>query len=91
MSCAILGELLLVLRMISELRPNFLKHFQNSHFNYNDPALIHSTTVYAPSKFARNYIISFEGYDGFMSKDFEAMNAGKSFGQNPAQISIPVP
>ena len=42
---AMLGELLLVLRRISELRPNFLKHSQNSHFNYNDPTLIHSTTV----------------------------------------------
>ena len=40
-----LGELLLVLRRIFESRPNFLKHSQNSHFHYNDPALIHSTTV----------------------------------------------
>ena len=40
-----LGELLLVFRRISELRANFLKHSQNSHFHYNDPPLIHSTTV----------------------------------------------
>jgi hypothetical protein len=40
-----LGELLSVCRRIFELRPNFLKHSHNSHFNYNDPALIHSTCV----------------------------------------------
>ena len=46
MSSAMLGELLLVFRKISELRANFLKHSQNSHFHYNDPALILSTTVH---------------------------------------------
>ena len=32
-----LGELLSVLRKISELRANFLKHSLKSHFHYNDP------------------------------------------------------
>ena len=34
-----------IVQRISELRQNFLKHSQNSHFNYNDPALINSSTV----------------------------------------------
>ena len=40
-----LGELLSVCRRNFGLRPNFLKLSQNSHFNYNDPALKHLTTV----------------------------------------------
>ena len=40
-----LGELLSVCRRIFGLRPNFLKHSQNSHFDCNDPALIHTSTV----------------------------------------------
>jgi hypothetical protein len=40
-----LGELLSVCRRIFELRPNFLKHSQNSHLNYKYLALIHSTCV----------------------------------------------
>ena len=42
-----LGELLSVCRRIFGLRPNFLKHSQNSHFDCNDPALIHSSTVHS--------------------------------------------
>ena len=45
-SWAMLGELLSVCRRIFGLRPNFLKHSQNSHFDCNDPALIHSSTVH---------------------------------------------
>ena len=40
-----LGELLSVCRRIFGLRPNFLKHSQNSHLDCNDPALILSSTV----------------------------------------------
>ena len=42
-----LGELLSICRRIFGLRPNFLKHSQNSHFDCNDPALIHSSTVWS--------------------------------------------
>ena len=44
-SCAMLGELLSVCRRIFELRPNFLKHSQNSNFNYKDVYVVASTNV----------------------------------------------
>ena len=42
-----LGELLLILRRISELRANFLKYSQESHFLLQWPCMALSTTVEA--------------------------------------------
>jgi hypothetical protein len=51
-----LGELLSDCRRIFELRPNFLKHSQNSHSNYKYPALIHSTCVAAVTVFFKQIL-----------------------------------
>ena len=52
-----LGELLSVCRRIFGLRPNFLKHSQNSHFDCNDPALIHSSTVHQKNQSPKSGLI----------------------------------
>ena len=48
--------------------------------------------IFDTSKCATNHIISFEVYDGFIGQKILKLwrQESQPFGQNPAQISIPV-